>query len=114
MAKLSPALLLAHAAMEFGLMIYLCFNWIMIALALRSQATQQFRGTDAGISRSETWVQNVRIREIANGRLQMIFEENGRDEDRWTPVKRVELDKKYGYEKGADKTYGTENIGHLK
>lgn len=114
MAKLSPALLLAHAAMEFGLIIYLCFNWIMIALALRSQATQQFRGTDAGISRSETWVQNVRIREIANGRLQMIFEENGRDEDRWTPVKRVELDKKYGYEKGADKTYGTENIGHPK
>lgn len=113
--KLSLALLLTHTALDLGFMIYLCLTgwrttaWSsigeLIALALKSQPTHQFQGIDAGISRSRTWAQNVRTREMGNGGLQMRFEEDGCDEDQWEPVKRVGLGKKYGRDGKHVKSY---------
>lgn len=121
--KLSLALLLAHAAFALGFMVYLCFaGWRtsawssigeLIALALKSQPTQQFQGTDAGISRSKTWAQNVRIREMENGGLQMRFGEDGCDEDRWEPVESVGLGKRYGNEEKVAKTSDMEKIEYF-
>lgn len=44
---------------------------------MKSEGTDQFRGTDAGISRSATWVQNMRIREVGTGKLEVRFGEDG-------------------------------------
>jgi hypothetical protein len=106
-------LLLTHTAFALGFIIYMCFiGWRtsawnsigeLIALALKSRPTEQFQGTDAGISRSETWAQNVRIREVEDEGLQMRFGEDGCEEDRWESVVRLKLGKKYGNEGGPGK-----------
>lgn len=69
--RLALAALLTHTLMALVFIVYLCFaGWTtkpwgsigeLVALALISRRTKAFRGTDAGISRAETWAQNVRI-----------------------------------------------------
>ncbi|TGO12429.1 hypothetical protein BTUL_0088g00050 [Botrytis tulipae] len=111
--RLALAALLTHTLMAFIFIVYLCFaGWTtkswgsigeLVALALISRRTKGFRGTDAGISRAETWAQNLRIAEADSGGLEMRFEEDGGGGD-IEMGKRVQVGKKYGYQKVAVKT----------
>ncbi|KAM3072191.1 hypothetical protein ACMFMF_007584 [Clarireedia jacksonii] len=104
--KLALAVLLTHAALVIGFMIYLWIrgwttnSWTsigeLVALALRSRSTKQFEGTDAGISRRETWAQNVRIREVNQGNLELRFGYDGCEEDKGEKVGKVEVGREYG------------------
>ncbi|KAF7937028.1 hypothetical protein EAE99_002377 [Botrytis elliptica] len=112
--RLALAALLAHTLMALIFIVYLCFaGWTtnlwswgsireLVALALISRRTKGFRGTDAGISRAETWAQNVRIVEARDGGLEMRFEEDGGGGG-IEMGKRVQVGKKYGYQKAAVK-----------
>ncbi|TGO32785.1 hypothetical protein BHYA_0289g00110 [Botrytis hyacinthi] len=110
--RLALATLLTHTPMTLIFIVYLCFaGWTtkswgsiggLVALALISRRTKGFRGTDAGISRAETWAQNVRIVEAGDGGLKMRFEEDGEGEG-IKMGKRVQVGKKYGYQKVAVK-----------
>ncbi|PQE26570.1 hypothetical protein CJF30_00001314 [Rutstroemia sp. NJR-2017a BBW] len=77
-------------------MIYLWASGELVALALRSKSTEKFRGTDAGISRQETWTQNVRIREMDEGGLEMRFGFDGEADEKGMGVEKVTVGRKYG------------------
>ncbi|PQE07858.1 short-chain dehydrogenase protein [Rutstroemia sp. NJR-2017a WRK4] len=104
--KLALSVLITHAALAIGFMIYLWVSgwttnsWTtigeLVALALRSKSTEKFRGTDAGIGRQETWTQNVRIREMDEGGLEMRFGFDGEVEERGMGVEKVAVGRKYG------------------
>ncbi|KAM0130054.1 hypothetical protein ACHAP3_007525 [Botrytis cinerea] len=110
--RLALAALLTHTLMALVFIVYLCFaGWTtkswgsigeLVALALISRRTKAFRGTDAGISRAETWAQNVRIVEAGDGGLEMRFGEDGKGGG-IEMGKRVQVGKKYGYQKVAVK-----------
>ncbi|KAF7945440.1 hypothetical protein EAE96_010214 [Botrytis aclada] len=110
--RLVLAALLTHTLMAPVFIVYLCFaGWTthswgsigeLVALALISRRTKGFRGTDAGISHAETWAQNVRIVEAGNGGLEMRFQED-RKGGEIEMGKRVQVGKKYGYQKLAVK-----------
>lgn len=105
--RLALAGLLTHAVMALTFIAYLCFaGWTtkswgsigeLVALALKSQGTKKFRGTDAGISRSETWAQDVRIMEAGDGGLEMRFGEGEGGGGRNKREGRVKVGKKYGH-----------------
>lgn len=113
--KLALGVLLSHVLLALGFMIYLCFvGWTtsawstvgeLVALALKSRGTEQFLSTDAGIAKSETWAQNVRIREIGSEGLEMRFGDDGCREEKGEVVSRVRIGRKYGRGEGAQNPY---------
>lgn len=104
--RLALVLLLTQATLTIGFMIYLCFAGFrtsawgsigeLVALALRSRGTDQFQNTDAGIDRPNTWAQNLRIRDVGSGRLEMRFGEDGCAEEKGERVGLVCVGKRYG------------------
>ncbi len=83
-------ILLLHAALAI---IYVLFalsqkwttnSWTntmeLLALAMNSTPTQRLSNTSAGIRKSVTWKEIVRIREVDDTKLQLVFDDAGMGE----------------------------------
>ncbi|KAF7890578.1 hypothetical protein EAF00_008893 [Botryotinia globosa] len=105
--RLALAGLLAHSLMALILIVLdnevVGLNWRIGCAGADFRRTKGSRGTDAGISRAETWAQSVRIVEAGNGGFETRFEEDGGRGD-IEMGKRVQVGKKYGYQKVAVNT----------
>jgi len=102
--KFAAAILLLHVAVSIGhiIIVVSCRTWTscswaiiggMMALAMNSQPTEKLRNTCAGIPESTTWKETVKVREVSDGHLELVFDDEKNDDNIY---KKSRPGKKYG------------------
>ncbi|KAI9869567.1 MAG: hypothetical protein M1830_005382, partial [Pleopsidium flavum] len=58
-----------------------------MALAINSQPTEKLRNTCAGVSQSTTWKETMKIRDVSDGLLELVFHDEKDNEESYEKLR---------------------------